>query len=85
MKSGAKVAFSVGDTEGNDRPGSIRFCRCGIHKLFTIQDVVGLVRDYKVKPLGNLGLANSLPGAGRERGGRKKIMVNRLRTAPPEI
>ena len=73
MKSGAKVAFSVGDTEGNDRPGSIRFCRCGIHKLFTIQHVVCIARAYKVKPIENLGLTEISPRDKRRAWGPKKI------------
>jgi hypothetical protein len=56
VKSGAEVAFSVGETEGNDRPGSIRFCRCSIHKLFTILDMVVSKKTYNVKPIEILGL-----------------------------
>jgi hypothetical protein len=51
VKRGAEVAFSVCKTEGNDRPGSIRFWRCGIHKLFTIPDVVVFREIYKVHTL----------------------------------
>ena len=56
VKSEAKVAFSVGETMRNDPPGSIRFCRCSIHKLFTIPHIVALEDTYNVKPIENLGL-----------------------------